>query len=110
MALNKTVEDLKCLLLEISHDLSKAGTGNKAASQRVRKNTINFAKVAKKYRKESISEGRKGGKGKKAAKKKVVKRKVAKKKVAKKKAVTRKKTTATRKVVKRKTTARRKRR
>ncbi|NGX38165.1 MAG: Histone H1-like protein HC1 [Chlamydiae bacterium] len=90
MALSKSVDQLKRLLLEISHDLEKSGRGNKAASQRVRTNTIKFAKIAKMYRKESVAEGRKGDK-----KKKTTKRKVAKKKkpAARKKKVTRKKTT-----------------
>ena len=89
MALSKSVDQLKRLLIEISHDLEKSGRGNKAASQRVRTNTIKFAKVAKMYRKESVAEGRKGGK-RKATKRKVVKKK---KPVARKKKTTRKKTT-----------------
>lgn len=103
MALKTTVDHLKKILLEISHDLEKAGRGNKAAAQRVRTNTIKFAKSAKQYRKESIADGRKGGK-----KKKTTKRKAVKKKKATKKKVTRKK--ATKKATKRKTTARKKRR
>ncbi|NGX27240.1 MAG: Histone H1-like protein HC1 [Chlamydiae bacterium] len=98
MALKTIVEHMKKLLLVISHDLEKAGRGNKAAAQRVRTNTIKFAKTAKQYRKESISGGRKGAK----------KKKTTKRKVAKKKKTTRKKTT--RKVTRKKTTARRKRR
>jgi hypothetical protein len=80
MALKTTVEHLKKLLLEISHDLEKAGRGNKAAAQRVRTHTIKFAKVAKQYRKESISEGRKGGKKKTTKTKTVTRKKTAKKK------------------------------
>lgn len=101
MALKSTVEKMKRMLLEISHDLEKAGRGNKAAAQRVRTTTIQFAKIAKDYRKESISEGRKGGKKKKATKKKAATRK----KVAKKKAPARKKPAAKKK----KTAARKKR-
>jgi len=109
MALKTTVEHMKKMLLEISHDLEKSASGNRAAAQRVRTNTIKFAKIAKQYRKESVAEGRKGAKKKKTTKKKAApKRKVVKKKVAKKKAV-KKKTTA-RKVVKKKTAAKKRRR
>ena len=99
MALKTTVEHLRKLLHEISHDLEKAGRGNRAAAQRVRTCTIKFAKTAKCYRKESISEGRKGGKRKKTAKK-GTKRKAVKRKTKKRAAPKRKKT------VKRKATRR----
>lgn len=112
MALKKTVEQMKKLLLEISHDLEKSDRGNRAASQRVRTNTIKFGKVSKEYRKESVAEGSKGTK-KKATKRKTTAKKTAKRKVvakkkapAKKKTVARKKTTARRKT----TAVRRKRR
>lgn len=89
MALKTTVEHMKKLLQEISHDLEKSGRGNKAASQRVRTRTIRFAKIAKDFRKESIVEGRKaGGKKKPAAAKKAKaapKRKAAAKKSTKSK-------------------------
>jgi len=87
MALKTTTEQLKKLLNQICHDLDKAGKGNKAASQRVRTNTIKFAKTAKTYRKESIAEGRKGGKKKKVAKRKAParKKKVTKRKTTRKK-------------------------
>lgn len=87
MALKKTTEHLRSLLHEISFDLEKAERGNRAAAQRVRTNTIKFAKVAKTFRKESIAEGRKGGK------KKAAKKAVRKKAVRKKAAPSRKKTT-----------------
>ena len=58
MGLKETVHHLKHLIATINHDLDKAGKGNKAAAQRVRTNSIRFAKTAKAYRKESISEGR----------------------------------------------------
>lgn len=107
MALKTTMEHMKKMLLEISHDLEKAARGNKAAAQRVRTTTIKFAKTAKQYRKESI--GGSTTKRKKATKKKVVRKKAAtRKKVAKKRAPARKK--AVRKVAKRKTTARKRRR
>jgi len=90
MALKKTAEKMKDVLLDISHNLDKAERGNKAAAQRVRKLSIEFGKIAKVYRKESVAEGKKG---KKATKKRktTAKKKVAKKKVAKKKAPARKK-------------------
>lgn len=88
MVLKTTIEHMKKLLLEISHDLEKAQRGNRAAAQRVRTNTIKFAKTAKQYRKESIAEGRKGkkttkrtsGKKKKAAKKTGRKKKTSRRK------------------------------
>lgn len=82
---------MKALIEEIAFDLGKSDRGNKAASQRVRTNTIKFAKVAKLYRKESIAEkgkaaggkkkaaGKKAGAAKKAAPKKAAPKKVAKK-------------------------------
>lgn len=84
MALKTTVEHMKKLLHEISHDLEKSGRGNKAASQRVRTRTIKFAKVAKDFRKESIAEGRKGGAKKKPAAAKKAKAAPKKKAAAKK--------------------------
>ena len=110
MALKTTVEKLKKLLLEISHDLEKSGRGNRAASQRVRTNTIQFAKVAKVYRKESIAEGRKGKKKTTTTRKKVAKKVTRKKTVAKKKAPARKKTAARKKTPARKKTAARRKR
>ena len=89
MALKPTVEHLKKFLLEISHDLEKAGRGNKAAAQRVRTNTIKFGKAAKQYRKESIGEGRKGGKKKATKRKTTAKKKAAPKKKAAKKTTAR---------------------
>ncbi len=70
MALNHTIASLKDLLGKISHDLTKAETGNKAASQRVRTNSVRLEKIAKNYRKESIVSEKHHSKGpKKAAKK-----------------------------------------
>lgn len=60
MVLKTTIEHMKKLLLDISHDLEKAQRGNRAAAQRVRICTIKFAKTAKEYRKESVSESKKG--------------------------------------------------
>jgi hypothetical protein len=88
MALNNTIKKMEAMLVELAHDLRKASEkGNKAASQRVRTGTIKFAKLAKEYRKESIADGKKGGKKRQA-------KKTARKKVAKKKAPARKKKAA----------------
>lgn len=85
MVLKTTIEQMKKLMLDISHDLEKAQRGNRAAAQRVRTNTIKFAKVAKQYRKESISETRKGKTTKrKSAKKRKAAAKPAKKSARKK--------------------------
>ena len=68
MALKQTVHEMHTLLGRITSDLQKAEGGNKAAAQRVRTGTIHLEKVAKKYRKESISEEKKTkGTGRKAA-------------------------------------------
>ena len=61
MALKDTINGMKKLLSEICKDLDKSGSGNKAASQRVRVNTIKLEKTAKTYRKESVSAEKKGG-------------------------------------------------
>jgi Histone H1-like protein Hc1 len=87
MALHDSVNTMKKLLTEICENLDKSAAGNKAAAQRVRITTIQFEKVAKKYRKESIAEGKKGkkragGKKKAGAKKAARKKAPAKKKVA----------------------------
>lgn len=75
MALKDTVQTMKKLLSDIGRDLEKGAAGNKAASQRVRVNTIKLEKIAKVYRKESVTVERKNGKssskgsGKKSASK-----------------------------------------
>ncbi|HEY5259254.1 MAG TPA: hypothetical protein VIJ46_01305 [Rhabdochlamydiaceae bacterium] len=74
MSLKETINHLKMHLEEVLEDLGKASRGNKAASQRVRMGTIRIAKVAKVYRKESVSAERKGGGAKKKAAKKSKKR------------------------------------
>ena len=61
MGLNETVKHLRELLAGLSVDLEKAASGNKAASQRVRTGTIRLEKVAKHYRKESITSEKHGG-------------------------------------------------
>jgi hypothetical protein len=67
MALKNTIKGIQDLLASITSDLQKAENGNKAASQRVRTGTIKLEKIAKVYRKESISDEKKN-KGKKAPK------------------------------------------
>ncbi len=89
MGLHDTVSEMQKLLQEIGFNLEKSLRGNNAAAQRARITTIQFEKLAKKYRKESIAEGKKG---KKAAKKKssAPKKKVHHKHHAKKKTTKRK--------------------
>ncbi|MFY7843411.1 MAG: histone [Rhabdochlamydiaceae bacterium] len=89
MSLKDTVSDLKILLNNITVDLEKAEKGNKAAAQRVRTQSVKFAKVAKVYRKESIVSEKKGA-HKKAASKAVAKHKIKPKVVAKAKTVVKK--------------------
>ena len=59
MALKETFKHLKDLLSNITSDLEKSEGGNKAASQRVRTGTVKLEKIAKLYRKESISNEKK---------------------------------------------------
>lgn len=73
MGLKETIQTMKKQLGEICRDLDKALKGNKAAAQRVRTCTIKLAKIAKVYRKESISAEKK--EAKKAAAKSGKKRK-----------------------------------
>ena len=54
MALKNTIKKMEILLAQLTVDLVKAEKGNKAAAQRVRTLSIQFAKVAKVYRKESM--------------------------------------------------------
>jgi len=60
MALNETIGTMKTILAEILRELEDAERGNKAAAKRVRKATLNFAKIAKVYRKESVEAGKTG--------------------------------------------------
>jgi len=71
MALKTTMNSMRKLLAEMEKDLDKTDKGNKAAAQRVRTHSIQFAKVAKVFRKESIaaSSGKPAKKAKKASKK-----------------------------------------
>lgn len=75
MALKETVNTLKNLLNHIQHDLEKSLKGNRTASQRVRTQSIEFAKIAKIYRKESIAEAKKAIELKLQAVKKAAKKK-----------------------------------
>jgi hypothetical protein len=59
MGLKETINSMHSTLDQICRDLKKSERGNKAASQRVRTGSIKLAKVAKKYRKESVAEERK---------------------------------------------------
>jgi hypothetical protein len=83
MALQGTISSLKDLLGKITQDLHKAESGNKAAAQRVRTMTVRFEKIAKNYRKESIST-EKNTKGSKKAPKKSASKAKAKPAAAKK--------------------------
>ena len=58
MALMDTIETMKRMLVEIQTELEDVVRGNKAASKRVRKATLNFAKIAKVFRKESVEAGK----------------------------------------------------
>jgi DNA-binding protein H-NS len=69
MAIKDTTKHMRDLLNNIGTDLNKAENGNKAASQRVRTATVKLEKVAKAYRKESISSEKKNKGTKKPAKK-----------------------------------------
>lgn len=100
MALNDTMNQLHHLLVTVTKDLEKVHKGNRAAAQRVRVGTIKLEKVAKQFRKESVSAEKTGklkrkpaGKGKAtkqapaktAAKKGAVKKGAVKKPMKKKK-------------------------
>ncbi|MCH9612906.1 MAG: hypothetical protein S4CHLAM102_14060 [Chlamydiia bacterium] len=73
MAIKQTTKRMVELLDAMLIDLEKAERGNKTAAQRVRTFSIEFTKVSKTYRKESMP--KKAAVKKKAAKKKGTKRK-----------------------------------
>ncbi len=75
MALNETIMQLNSLLEEVVHDLHKVYKGNKSAAQRVRVGTIDLEKIAKRFRKESVSAERNGKFKKKFATKKIKRKK-----------------------------------
>lgn len=70
MGLKETVIHLRQILTNMHRDLDKAGRGNCTAAQRVRTNSIKFAKIAKTYRKESMAEQKKANATKKTKKRK----------------------------------------
>ncbi len=84
MSLRDTVNQLGQLLDSISKDLVKATRGYKAAAQRVRTGTVKLEKLAKVYRRESVTAER-GGAPKKKVVKRAKKKSPAKKKTARKK-------------------------
>ena len=55
MSIKDTYKHLRELLSNVVSDLEKSENGNKAASQRVRTGTVKLEKLAKLFRKESIS-------------------------------------------------------
>lgn len=89
MALKETIQRMKTQLASIVHDLDKAATGNKAAAQRARTNSIKFSKTAKVFRKESVKAAKSGQK--KAERAEKAKKTASRKTPAKKKAPARKK-------------------
>ncbi|MBF5058983.1 histone [Candidatus Neptunochlamydia vexilliferae] len=96
MALKDTIRKMEGMLMDLAMDLRKASEkGNKAASQRVRTGTIQFARLAKQYRKESVSAEKKGGTKKRKKAKKTTRKKATKKRAAPKRKTTRKKKVAT---------------
>jgi hypothetical protein len=62
MGLQETIGSLRQFLSDLSDDLEKASRGNRSAAQRVRTGSIEFAKTAKLFRKESVQEEKKEGK------------------------------------------------
>jgi hypothetical protein len=54
MSLRDTTKHLDDLVETIGKDLIKVKRGNKSATQRVRVSSVLFAKVAKRFRKESV--------------------------------------------------------
>lgn len=69
MSLSETINKLENLLLSVTKDLQKVNRGNKAAAQRVRVGTIKLERVAKLFRKESVTAEKSGKLKKKSAKK-----------------------------------------
>ncbi len=81
MGLKETIQKLRSITREMEFELHKSEEGNKAASRRVRKLTLELTKVGKQYRKESIVADKKG----KAPAKKSAPKKAASKAKKKKK-------------------------
>jgi len=59
MDLKECIQHMKNLMDSMNADLRKTARGNKTAAQRVRTATVLFAKVAKNFRKNSVSLGKK---------------------------------------------------
>jgi len=70
MGLKESVSAMKDLMHLMCRDLDKTSRGNRAAAQRVRTSSVKFAKLAKDFRKESVSMSGKLKKIKKSLKKK----------------------------------------
>ncbi len=86
MGIKESMNSMRNVLAEINVDLEKAANGNKAAAQRVRVNTISLEKIAKIYRKESVSvEKKASAKANSTSSKKTVAKKTATKSLKKKK-------------------------
>jgi hypothetical protein len=70
MGLKESISAMKDLMHLMCRDLDKTSRGNRAAAQRVRTSSVKFAKLAKDFRKESVSMSGKLKKIKKSLKKK----------------------------------------
>lgn len=68
MPFKETTSKMSEMLQSLLKNLDKAGRGNKAASQRVRTGTVQLAKLAKIYRKESVQAEKKEDKALKKSK------------------------------------------
>lgn len=75
MSLTETLHQLNMLLTGLVRDLGKVHRGNRAAAQRVRVGTIRLEKIAKRFRKESVTAEKSGKFKKKPVPKKGKKRK-----------------------------------
>ena len=78
MGVKDTTNVMREHLINLCHDLEKAAEGNRAAAQRVRTESIKFAKTAKIYRQETIDAekvGTKKGKKRGESSKKIVRKK-----------------------------------
>lgn len=58
MALKESIHLMKDLMHKMNADLEKTVKGNKTAAQRVRTSSVQFVKVAKMFRKESVCMGK----------------------------------------------------
>lgn len=69
MTLKEITKNMHAMLEELSKNLMKAERGVKAAAQRVRTGSIQFSKLSKQYRRESMIAETGGGKKKALLKK-----------------------------------------